>query len=1106
MQDHTSAEQDAPQSTKTLDSDSIPSSSANSTSKTDDFDSVIDVSGKKMELSLSLIDGQPNTAQGLYVYKNVFNLMPESLGNFGKRLKTLKFFANEVNLFPPEVKDLVDLECLQLKVSPIGLSGLTFSKLKALKELELSKAPLRASGFPILAEVSSLKSLTKLSVCHFSIRYLPPEIGCLSNLECLDLSFNKIKTLPNEISLLSSLISLKVANNKLVELPAGLSSLQKLETLDLSRNRLTSLGPLELSSMLNLRKLNLQYNKLLSCQVPASICCNMDGNGSGTCTDDVISSTVEMDVFESTTFDGSLSSSSGATSYHQPGSSLMDRCLGKRRLTKRWKRRQYLQQRARQERLNQNRKWKFEKCISCKQDQPSSDTISACTSDIICVEDNKQALHEIDEGHENFHDASEDDSVRSKKVLDMENCQCSAIGASCDGKNDTCTCDSSLTCMCSPGDKITETLSSQVLKTSAKCKRQSDRYLDNPKRRKSRRSTSDHPDISRKYNIMSFCSIEDCLPDGFYDAGRDRPFMLLGDYDRNFEICSREVILLDRERDEELDALLLSAQSMVNRLKKLTGLRLRRDLTADDNFLVASWLALFVSDHFGGSDRGSFVQRVRKDVSGSNYRKPFVCTCATGNKEIEMVAPKKDSRAVDDVIFRDLCEKSLQTIKARRNSMVVPLGDLQLGVCRHRALLMKYLCDRMEPPVPCELIRGYLDFSPHAWNAILVRRGGLWVRMIVDACHPHDIRDEMDAEYLCRYIPLTRITFPEPAPSNSVSSCFPSISECEEVEKVASSSVVLCRVGSVEAAAKIRTLELSVSSADDIRNFEYTCIGEVRMLGALRNHPCIVEIYGHKISSEWIASSSSDEKSDRRMLRSAIFMEYVGGGSLKNYIKTLLKAGEKHVPLHLALCIARDVSCALKELHSKHIIHRDIKSENILIDLDQKREDGSPVVKLCDFDKAVPLRSSLHTCCISHVGIPPPDICVGTPCWMAPEVLQAMHERKSYGLEADIWSYGCLLLELLTLEVPYSGIPDSNIHDLLQNGKRPPLNCEIEKNSSSLKSSKKLEDADSKSECLRFLVDVFHQCTNGDPAERPTAEDLYDMMLAKTNSFTGSDS
>lgn len=73
----------------------------------------------------------------------------------------------------------------------------------------------------------------------------------------------------------------------------------------------------------------------------------------------------------------------------------------------------------------------------------------------------------------------------------------------------------------------------------------------------------------------------------------------------------------------------------------------------------------------------------------------------------------------------------------------------------------QYLCDRMEPPVPCELIRGYLDFSPHAWNAILVRRGGLWVRMIVDACHPHDIRDEMDAEYLCRclYYSLHNVLF-----------------------------------------------------------------------------------------------------------------------------------------------------------------------------------------------------------------------------------------------------------------------------------------------------------------------------------------------------------
>lgn len=64
--------------------------------------------------------------------------------------------------------------------------------------------------------------------------------------------------------------------------------------------------------------------------------------------------------------------------------------------------------------------------------------------------------------------------------------------------------------------------------------------------------------------------------------------------------------------------------------------------------------------------------------------------------------------------------------------------------------LLQYLCDRIEPRISCELVRGYLDFSPHAWNVIMVKRGESWVRMIVDACHPLDIREETDPEYFCR--------------------------------------------------------------------------------------------------------------------------------------------------------------------------------------------------------------------------------------------------------------------------------------------------------------------------------------------------------------------
>ena len=77
---------------------------------------------------------------------------------------------------------------------------------------------------------------------------------------------------------------------------------------------------------------------------------------------------------------------------------------------------------------------------------------------------------------------------------------------------------------------------------------------------------------------------------------------------------------------------------------------------------------------------------------------------------------------------------------------------------------------------------------------------------------------------------------------------------------------------------QVRTLEVQGSSADKIKNFENNFLGEVRILGALK-HPCIVEIYGHQILSQW--TLSADGGPEHRVLRSAIFMEYVDGGSLK---------------------------------------------------------------------------------------------------------------------------------------------------------------------------------------------------------------------------------
>lgn len=151
----------------TAPAEKLEASAENCGAKVSNFNSAIDVSGKVLDFPL--VSGDESTVGEVYMFKNVLNLIPRDVGRL-KGLKTLKFFANELNLFPGEFRNLVELESLQVKVSEPGVSGLELSKLGNLKELELSRVPPRLSAFPNLSEIAGLKLLTRLSICHFSMR------------------------------------------------------------------------------------------------------------------------------------------------------------------------------------------------------------------------------------------------------------------------------------------------------------------------------------------------------------------------------------------------------------------------------------------------------------------------------------------------------------------------------------------------------------------------------------------------------------------------------------------------------------------------------------------------------------------------------------------------------------------------------------------------------------------------------------------------------------------------------------------------------------------------------------------------------------------------
>jgi len=180
-----------------------------------------------------------------------------------------------------------------------------------------------------------------------------------------------------------------------------------------------------------------------------------------------------------------------------------------------------------------------------------------------------------------------------------------------------------------------------------------------------------------------------------------------------------------------------------------------------------------------------------------------------------------------------------------------------------------------------------------------------------------------------------------------------------------------------------------------------------------------------------------------------IITDFCKGGDLFNLLHT---KDEIDLTLNVQVQLLHDIATAMAFLHGSTptVMHRDLKSLNILL-LQPVMSEGDPIkLKICDFGQS------------RKIGSRPGTVCVGTHHWMAPEILVG----EIYDHHADVFSFAMVMFEVLCREVPFEDFSVQKVALTVASGGRPDMEAVPP-------------------DCPALLVHLMVRCWAHEPRSRP---------------------